>query len=69
MLNLFTSEQTRIEDRTCKTCKHRQRWGFEYGTKVTQHCSLQADNRNRTGFKTIKAKNPACYRYEEVKND
>lgn len=45
---------------TCRHCAHRETWGFNYSNKTTQHCNIQPDKRNRTGFKRIKVTDAAC---------
>ena len=54
-------------DKTCRTCAHRQRWGNEFSTKVTQHCGVQPSRRTPVGYKRIKVTDKACSRYEEDK--
>lgn len=49
---------------TCKTCKHRQRWGNDFSPKVTQVCSLK-EGRTQIGFRKIKVTDTACEKYEK----
>lgn len=59
-LNLFPVIKT---TKTCKTCKHRQRW--ECDSKVFQYCGVRKSNRTANGLLKIKCKNPACNLYGE----
>lgn len=61
--------QETIKNETCRHCKHRQRWGFNYSNKITQHCALQPDKRNRTGLKRIKVTDKACDRFAYLNQD
>ena len=54
-------------DKTCRTCVHRQRWGYEYSKKITQHCAVQPTRRNGVGLKRIKVTDKACKHYKEDK--
>ena len=51
--------------RTCKTCKHRQRW--ECNSKVFQYCAVRKSKRTANGLLKIKCKQPACGMYQEEK--
>ena len=53
------------EGKTCLTCVHRQRWGYEFSVKVTQRCALQPTRRNGVGLKRIKVTDKACKHYKE----
>jgi len=50
--------------KTCRTCKHRQRW--QCGGRVIQYCARQHSNRTFNHLKKIKVTNQACYLYEEL---
>mgnify|MGYP003436849994 FL=1 len=49
--------------KTCRTCKHRQRWMNDFSPKVTQVCELKK-GRTRMGFRKIKVTDPACEKFE-----
>lgn len=49
--------------KTCKTCKHRQRW--ECNSKVFQYCGVRKSNRTANGHLKIKCKQPACGLYQK----
>ena len=49
--------------KTCRTCKHRQRWMNDFSPKVTQVCELKK-GRTQMGFRKIKATDPACEKFE-----
>lgn len=48
--------------KTCRTCKHRQRW--QCGGRVIQYCGKQRSNRTFNHLKKIKVTNQACKNYE-----
>lgn len=51
-------------NKTCRTCRHRQRW--QCNTKVIQYCGTQKSKRTNNGLLKIKAKNEACFLYENI---
>lgn len=54
-----------MENATCRTCKHRQRYQLNpYSTKVIQCCDMQPSRRSNSGYKTIKVTDKACFSYE-----
>ena len=50
--------------KTCRTCKHRQRWMNDFSLKVIQVCELKK-GRTRMGFRKIKVTDTACEKYEK----
>jgi hypothetical protein len=55
-----------MENATCRTCKHRQRYQLNpYSTKVIQCCDMQPSRRSNSGYKTIKVTDKACFSYED----
>ena len=53
------------EHKTCRTCKHRERWALsDWSNKVVQCCNLQPSKRSNSGYKTIKVTDKACENYE-----
>ena len=49
--------------KTCRTCKHRQRWMNDFSPKVTQVCELKK-GRTQMGFRKIKVTDPAFEKFE-----
>lgn len=65
MKTLFDTTPNKSKStKTCKTCKHRERW--ECGSKIIQYCGIRKSNRTANGLLKIKAKNPSCYMYEPL---
>ena len=65
----MTSKDTENQNRknkTCRTCKNRQRW--ECGQMTIQYCGVRKSNRTYNGLLKIKVTNPACEAYKEGKN-
>ena len=50
--------------KTCRTCKHRQRW--ECGGRIVQYCSVRNSKRTQNHLLKIKVTNKACSFYEEM---
>lgn len=50
--------------KTCRTCKHRQRW--QCGGSVIQYCGKRKSKRTFNHLLKIKVTNEACCFYEEV---
>lgn len=48
--------------KTCRYCKHRERW--QSGGRVIQYCGLLKSNRTENGLKKIKVTDKACMYYE-----
>ena len=48
--------------KTCRSCKHRQRW--ECGSRYFQYCGILTSNRTRNGQLKIKVTKEACIHYE-----
>lgn len=57
-------EETQIEQNTCNTCEHRQRW--ECNSKVFQYCGARKSNRTANGLLKIKCKDKACAIYKQA---
>lgn len=54
------------KDATCRTCKHRGSARLScYSNKIIQYCTQQPSKRSKSGFKTIKVTDKACFRYEK----
>lgn len=51
------------EQAYCRNCKHRQPW--KCNSVIIQYCTVRTSNRTDNGLLKIKAKNPACWRYEK----
>lgn len=65
--DVFDKHKELETTKTCRTCKHRERWALnEKSSKVVQCCNLQPSKRSNSGYKTIKAKNKACENYESI---
>lgn len=62
MKMLFEKE---TDGKTCRTCRHRQRW--ECGSKIIQYCGIRKSRRTSTGLKRVRVTDPACGYYEEEK--
>lgn len=64
----MTSKDTENQNRknkTCRYCKHRQRW--ECGGSVIQYCDVRKSNRTFNHLLKIKVTNEACSLYKEDK--
>lgn len=64
MIELFPDFQQANDDKTCRSCDHRQRW--ECGGKVIQYCGVRSSNRTDNGLEKIKCKDRACPKYKEA---
>lgn len=63
-MELFDTDEHKVnKGKTCRTCKHRQRW--QCNSKVIQYCGIRTSNRTDNGLLKIKAKDNACVMYEE----
>jgi len=71
METLFEEQGTIETNKTCNTCKHRQRWnvGSDKGPeRIMQYCGAIKSNRTNNGLQKIKCKNKACGLYKEAVN-
>jgi hypothetical protein len=66
MAKLFDIPEIPIKhsSKTCRTCRHRQRWDFN--TKIFQYCGVRKSKRTSNGLLKIKCKNEACELYAEA---
>ena len=60
---LFSLNST--STKTCRSCKNRQRW--KCNSKIIQYCGVTGNGRTFNKLLKIKAKKPACEKYEAEK--
>ena len=61
---LFKLQQ---ENKTCRSCKNRQRW--QCGGSIIQYCGIRESNRTFNKLMKIKCTRKACALYEEKQGD
>ena len=64
MESLFEISDAPNTNKTCRTCKHRQRW-YVGPVRVGQYCAIRFSKRTHNGLLKIKVTKPACVYYEE----
>ena len=62
-LSLGFEIETKLPDKFCRTCKHRER--HSCGSMIIQYCAVVKSNRTDNGQLKIKCKTPACLSYKE----
>ena len=63
METLFDIQPVAHPGKTCKTCRHRM--VIKYGVHAyISYCTKIPTGKPGIGYKRIKSKNEACYRYE-----
>lgn len=65
-MEMFPDFKAKLSDfpgKTCRSCKHRERW--ECGNSVFQYCGVRVSGRTSNGKLKIKCKDPACRFYED----
>ena len=58
-------ENTKNNNKTCLTCKHRQRW--QCNSKIIQYCGARKSKRTENGLLKIRCKDIACILYKNEK--
>ena len=58
-------EPIKQDNKTCKTCKHLERWKYTHVT--IYYCSMWKSNRTANNMLKVKANNPACPIFEGKK--
>lgn len=61
------NEKCCYKKRTCRDCKHRERW--ECGSKIIQYCGKRKSGRTFNGLLKIKVTNEACPLFEIRKEE
>lgn len=62
-----TEKCTCYKKRTCRDCKHRERWEFD--SKIIQYCGKRKSGRTFNGWLKIKVTNEACPLFELIKEE
>lgn len=63
MAELFPEFDKKTRVNTCRDCGHREVW--TYTNMIISYCNARPSNRTANGMEKVRAKDPACHRYEE----